>query len=56
MTNQTNRDEAIRPPKTVDPQYQEKIETAKAAREQGKQMRRGRPVGFSNRRSLSGNP
>lgn len=56
MTEQANRDEAIKAPKTVDPQYQEKIETAKAAREQGKQLRRGRPVAFSNRRSLAGNP
>lgn len=56
MTDQPMRDEAIKAPKTVDPQYQEKIEAAKAAREQGKQLRRGRPMAFSNRRSLAENP
>jgi hypothetical protein len=54
MDNQTRKnDPAIQAPSSVDPAYQEKIEAAKAAREQGKQMRKGRPIAFSSRRSLA---
>jgi hypothetical protein len=44
---------AIRQPEGTDPAWAEKIAQAKAAREQGKRLRAGRPSTISSRRSLS---
>ncbi len=44
---------AITPPEGTDPGWAEKIKQAKAAREQGKKLRAGRPATFSQRRSLA---
>ncbi len=54
MTSSEDRTaRAVQEPKGTDPQWAEKIKLAKAAREQGKQLRAGRPATFSQRRSLA---
>ncbi len=46
----TDRSPAVQPPADADPRWAEKIKQAKAAREQGKQLRAGRSAVFSQRR------
>ena len=51
MTNQEK--EALRPPNDQDPRWQERIELAKIAREQGKKAREGKPPFLGMRRKAS---
>lgn len=51
MTNQEK--ETLRPPNDQDPRWQERIELAKIAREQGRKAREGKPALPRMRRGAS---